>query len=165
MTTTDSLDAEWIRGDSLGLPIPAHSEALSSGGAQFLTEAFRATGAIDSDNRVSDVVECREISGGSTGRKLLLGVQYERPGPNLHSELFVKFSRDFSDSRRDAARFQMEREARFALLSREPEFPIAVPACYFSDFHHASGTGILITQRVPFGSDGVEPLYPKCLDQ
>ena len=34
---------DWIRGDSLGLDIPAHSEALRVGGPEFLTRAFRAT--------------------------------------------------------------------------------------------------------------------------
>lgn len=160
----DETDIDWSRGDSLGLDLPAHCDSLKSGGTEFLTRAFRAAGAIDKGNRVTRITECREIDGGSTGRKLLLGVQYEQPLPGLHTDLFVKFSRDFSDQRRDAARFQMEREARFALLSRDPDFPIAVPACYFSDFHHGSGTGILITERVPFGIGGVEPLYPKCLD-
>jgi hypothetical protein len=58
----------------------------------------------------------------------------------------------------------MEREVQFALLSRSPGFPIAVPTCYFSDYHQASGTGILITQRVRFGSGDIEQHYDKCLD-
>jgi len=93
-----------------------------------------------------------------------LGVQYEKPSPQLHNDLFVKFSRDFDDEHRDAARTQMELEVLFALLSRDPNFPIDVPACYFSDFHHESGTGILITQRIPYDINGVEPHYPKSLD-
>ncbi len=155
---------DWARGDTLGLEIPAHCEALQAGGKEFLTRAFRAAGAIARDNSVCSITGFTEISGGSTGRKLQLSVQYEKPATGLHTDLFVKFSRDFDDAHRDAARYQMEREARFALLSRSPEFPIAVPACYFSDFHHDSGTGILITRRVPFGRSGVEPLYPKALD-
>jgi hypothetical protein len=58
----------------------------------------------------------------------------------------------------------MELEVRFAALSRTEGFPIAVPRCYFTDFHHESGSGILITQRVLFDQDGVEPHYVKCLD-
>lgn len=155
---------DWISGDALGLDIPAHSAALQSGGADFLTRAFQLSGALPLDNRVVHISECREIEGGSTGRKLLLSVEYEKPSSNLHTQLFVKFSRDFDDEVRDQARSQMELEVLFALLSRSPEFPIAVPVCYFSDYHHASGTGILITQRIPYGVDGVEPQYPKCLD-
>lgn len=155
---------DWIRGDMLGLDIPAHSEALRAGGIDFLTRAFRAAGAIGEDNRVTGVSEFREIAGGSTGRKLLLSVHYAKPSPALHTELFVKFSRDFDDPLRDRARIQMELEVLFALLSRSPDFPIAVPTCYFSDYHRESGTGVLISQRINFGTDGNEPHYPKCLD-
>jgi hypothetical protein len=155
---------DWIRGDSLGLEIPAHSESLRSGGEAFLTQAFRATGSLSEDNRVTRITQLEEISGGSTGRKLLLCVEYAQPSPGLHTDLFVKFSRDFSDERRDQAKTQMELEVLFALLSRSPEFPIAVPVCYFSDYHHETGTGILITQRIRFGTEGIERHYPKCLD-
>jgi hypothetical protein len=158
----DRLD--WVRGDVLGLDIPAHAQALLQGGAAFLSRAFRAAGVLAEDNGVRCIRESRELAGGSTGRKLLLSVGYERPAPGLHGELFVKFSRDFDDPRRDAARTQMEREVRFALLSLRPEFPIAVPACCFADYHQASGTGILVAQRVAFGSGGIEPQYTKALD-
>jgi hypothetical protein len=155
---------DWIRGDRLGLDIPAHSDALRNGGPDFLTRAFHASGALAADNRVARISRCEECPGGSTGRKLLLSVEYAQPCAQLHGDLFVKFSRDFSDKLRDRARVQMEREVQFALLSRSPEFPIAVPTCYFSDFHEASGTGILITHRVPYGRGIIEPHYEKCLD-
>ncbi len=155
---------DWIRGDALGLDIPAHADALRAGGTGFLTRAFRAAGTIAQDNGIAQITRFREISGGSTGRKLLLCVTYVKPSPELHTDLFVKFSRDFDDELRDAARIQMELEVRFALLSRSPGFPIAVPVCYFSDFHHESGTGILITQRIGFGEGGIERHYPKSLD-
>jgi hypothetical protein len=45
-------DSEWVPGDMLGLPIPAHSEALRIAGKSFLTDAFRASGALATDNRV-----------------------------------------------------------------------------------------------------------------
>ncbi len=153
-----------VRGDSIGLDIPAHGEALHAGGAAFLTRAFQASGSLPLDNRISRITEFKEIEGGSTGRKLLLSVEYEKPAPDLHTNLFVKFSRDFDNEVRDQARSQMELEVLFALLSRSPEFPIDVPVCYFSDYHHDSGTGILITQRVGYGENGIEPQYPKCLD-
>lgn len=155
---------DWVRGDSLNLDIPADTHALLAGGAVFLTKAFHAAGSLSDENRVVRIAECREISGGSTGRKLLLSVEYEKPSPDLHMNLFVKFSRDFDDEVRDQARSQMELEVLFALLSRSPEFPIDVPVCYFSDYHHESGTGILITQRIGYGFDGIEPQYSKCLD-
>lgn len=155
---------DWIRGDSLGLDIPAHSESLRSGAEAFLTKAFHAAGSLSEDNRVARISEFKEIRGGSTGRKVLLSVEYEKPSPGLDTDLFVKFSRDFADEARDQAKSQMELEVLFALLSRSPEFPIAVPICYFSDYHRESGTGILITQRISYATEGIERHYPKCLD-
>ena len=154
----------WVPGDMLGLDIPAHSEALRAGGADFLTNAFRASGALAADNKVARITQFEECPGGSTGRKLLLSVEYERPASHLHTDLFVKFSRDFDDEIRDRAKIQMELEVRFAALSRFPGFPIAVPVCFFADYHRETGTGILITQRVAFGRGGIERHYEKCLD-
>ncbi len=58
----------------------------------------------------------------------------------------------------------MEPEVRFASLSRAAGFPIAVPRALFGDYHRQSGTGILITERIRFGSNGIERQYHKCLD-
>jgi hypothetical protein len=156
--------ADFIRGDSLGLEFPTHSKSLEAAGTTFLTRAFRASGALPDDNSVTNISKLKEVLGGSTGRKALLSVQYAKPSPDLHSDLFVKFSRDFDDKRRDQAKSQMELEVLFGLLSRSPDFPIAVPICYFSDYHHDSGTGILITQRIAYGTDGIERHYAKCRD-
>jgi hypothetical protein len=103
--------------------------------------------------------------GGSTGEKLLLCVEYAHPEPHLHTELFVKFSRDFNDPIRDErGKHEMEGEVRLAATSRLPGFPINVPTVYFADYHHESRTGILITERILFGRGGIEPHHPKCLD-
>jgi hypothetical protein len=58
----------------------------------------------------------------------------------------------------------MAPEARFAPLSRQPGFPIAVPAAYFADYHAASGTGLIITESIGYGEHGIEPHRRKCLD-
>ena len=110
----------------------------------------------------SAVTELTEFRGGSTGRKALLSVEYDRG--DLPADLFVKFSRDFDDAARDGGRTQMEFEVRFALLSQTPEFPIVVPTCLFADYHAPSGTGLLITDRIPYGDSGIEPHYDKCMD-
>jgi hypothetical protein len=146
------------------LPIPAHAAALCEGGAEFLTAAFRASGAVGADNRVTRITQFDEVRGGSTGRKLLLAVEYEKDIAGLHRELFVKFSRDFDDPIRDRGRTQMADEVRFAQLSRAPGFPVAVPACYYADYDVVSGTGVLISERIAYGRNGIEPQYGKCLD-
>ena len=157
-------DLDWVRGDLTGIMIPAHSAALRAKGEAYLTDLFRAYGVLDENNRVRKITEFQDWPGGSTGRKLNLSVSYEKPSPHLHGELFVKFSRDFSDPVRDQAKRQMQSEVRFAKLSRAADFPIAVPACYFADYHAESGTGILITQRIAYGQGATERHYEKCRD-
>ena len=149
-------------GDDTGIELPIGPEELAHGGRTFLTAALRAYGTLTPHNSVTAVTELREVSGGSTGRKALLSVSYERPG--APSELFVKFSRDTTDPRRDRGREQMRPEIRLAALSRQPGFPITVPRTVFADYHRNTGTGILITERIPFGQNGIAPQHHKCLD-
>lgn len=154
----------WVKGDMMGLLIPEDSHALAQGGTDFLTRALRAAGTLDDDNCVTAITQFEECSGGSTGRKLLLSVEYKNSAAQLHKELFVKFSRDFDDVIRDRLKDQLEPEVRLAIVSQEPAFPIAVPTCLFADYHRASGSGMLITERIPFGTNGYEALLEKCLD-
>jgi hypothetical protein len=153
-----------VRGDATGLSIPAHAESLRVAGAAFLTEAFHKFGSLPADNRVVRIAHFEAFGGGNSGHKVFLSVEYEHPQPGLHTDLFVKFSRDFKDAFRDRRRHELEAECRFANLSRLPGFPIQVPVAYFADFHSWSGTGLLISQRIAFGRDGIEPLLPKCRD-
>jgi hypothetical protein len=39
-----------------------------------------------------------------------------------------------------------------------------VPHPWFADFEQASGTGLVITERIRFGEGAIEPLHPKCMD-
>jgi hypothetical protein len=155
---------DFVRGDTTGLAIPAHADALRIAGAAFLTDAFRKFGALSANNRVARITRFESFRGGNSGHKLLLSVEYAHAEPGLHTDLFVKFSRDFADGFRDRRRYELEAEVHLAELSRLPEFPIRVPVACFADFHHESGTGLLITQRIAFGSNGIEPLRPKCMD-
>ncbi|MEZ0352237.1 hypothetical protein [Mycobacterium sp. pR1184] len=158
------MDSRWVTGDQSGLTFPADPAALRDGGARFLTDAFRVSGVLTDGNVVAAVPAFTEIGGGSTGRKVMLSVEYADEATGLHTDLFVKFSRDFADPIRDRGKTQMEPEVRFASLSRTPGFPIAVPSALFGDYHRDSGTGILITERIMFGGNGIEPQYHKCLD-
>ena len=149
----------WVIGDHLGLSMPADPDALRAGGTAFLTDAFGAYGV---DNPVTRITQFDDVPGGSTGRKVLLRVEYAKPGPRTH--LFVKFSRDFDNPVRDRGKTQMESEVLFAGLTREPGFPITVPATQFADYHRDSGTGLLISERIQLGANGIERQYHKCLD-
>ena len=155
---------KFVRGDTTELAIPADGEALRTAGESFLTEAFRAFGSISAHNRITRITRFEPFRGGNSGEKLLLSVEYLHPEPDLHTELFVKFSRDFTDAFRDRRRHELDAEVRLAALSRLPAFPIRTPAAYFADFQRESGTGILITQRINYGGGNIEPLHHKCRD-
>jgi hypothetical protein len=157
-------DKRWVAGDIHGLQIPADIESLLSGGAEFLTRAFRAQGALGADNRVRRIVESAEFFGGGTGRKLVMTVEYEVSERSLPVRLFVKFSRNFDNEVWDRGRFMMVSEANFAVLSSSKDFPVAVPYCLFADVESASATGLIITECIAYGRDGLEALYPKCMD-
>jgi hypothetical protein len=155
---------DWVEGDMLGMKLPAHAAALEDGGADWLTAAFRASGALPADNAVSAITRAVELSGGGTGSKLRLSVDYAWPDGSLPTDLFVKFSRNFNDAIRDNARHHLASEVRIGALSSLPAFPVAVPKCMFADYHEATGTGILITETIGYGQDGLEPHRGKCMD-
>lgn len=159
-----AIDTRRVVGEIFHLAIPADAETLLSDGARFLTDAFHTAGALAAGNSVSRIVEAKEFMGGGTGKKLLLTVAYDMPTLNLPERLFIKFSRNFDSELSDRARFMMISEANFAVLSRSPEFPVAVPACLFADIEPNSGTGLIITECISYGSKGVEAAYPKCMD-
>jgi hypothetical protein len=153
-----------VPGDTTGLIIPAHPDALRTAGADLLTGAFRAYGSLSPDNSVVRITRFEPCLAGSTGQKVFLSVDYAHPQPDLPPAFFAKFSRNFTDAFRDRRRYELESEIRLSELSRLPGFPIRVPVPYFGDFHRESGTGLLITRQIDFGSDGIEPLRPKCMD-
>lgn len=155
---------DWARGDIFGFDFPAHPEALKSGGPEYLTRAFRTSGALGGDNSVTHITGLDEWLLGGTGVKALLSVIYERDVPGLSRDLFVKFSRNFQDRVRDGGRYHMPPEVRLANLSREPDFPIPVPKCFYADIQQDTLTGIIITERIAYGQGAIEPHHPKCMD-
>ena len=154
----------WVIGDRSGFEFPADPDTLRSAGPAFLTTALHAFGVLPQGNRITAITRFQECLGGSTGRKVLLDVRYARPADGLPTELFVKFSRDFDDSRRDRGKSQMELEVAFGALSAGTALPVTVPLCLFADYHRESSTGMLLTERISFGASGIEPHYDKCLD-
>ncbi|OBK15977.1 hypothetical protein [Mycobacterium asiaticum] len=153
----------WVTGDAFGQLMPMDPDTLRCGGTEFLTWAFRAYGVLGEHDSVVAIPEVRDFGGGSTGRKAALSVRYLHEN-GLPADLFVKFSRDLTDPIRDRGKTQMESEVRFAALSSAPGFPIEVPRVLFADYQRETGTGILISERIPFGSNGIERQYHKCLD-
>ena len=153
-----------VAGVNTGIAFPTTLENLLEAGPEFLTQAFRATGALAQDNAVTAIHASREFHGGGMGRKLWLDVAYARADPALHSQLFAKFTREFGDPLLDLFGPLMEPEVRFALLSCQPGFPIRVPRCYFADYSADPLCGLLITERVPYGLANVLPCPEKGMD-
>ncbi len=153
-----------VRGEQTGVMFPVTVENLIEAGPEFLTRAFHAVGALEPDNRVTAITATKEFFGGGMGRKLQIDVTYEHPRAGLHERLFAKFTREFGDPLRDLFSPVMRPEVRFALLSRRDDFPIHVPRCYFADYDPETLSGLLITERVPYGEQGVEPALEKCMD-
>src|ERR1700739_2214776 len=98
----------WVTGDRFGLAFPADPAGLRSGGTRFLTDAFRAAGVVGRDNSVTRIKQFREFAGGSTGRKVAMAVEYDKAAAGLHTDLFVKCSRDLDNPTRDRGKTQME---------------------------------------------------------
>lgn len=153
-----------VTGTGTGLAFPTSVENLLAEGANFLTRAFRASGALAPDNAVTAITGWQEFFGGGMGRKLWLDVAYARPDPGLHTRLFAKFTREFGDPLLALFGPLMEPEVRFAQLSRRPGFPVKVPCCYFADYSPDPVCGLLITERVPYGEGPVLTCPEKGMD-
>ena len=151
-----------VAGDATALALPATPQDLIALGPDWLTDAFRAFGSLDEDNAVTAIAASADCHAGNSGDKLRLTLDYARPGPER--DLFVKFSRCPADPFRDRRRMELEAEVRLAQLSRHPAFPVAVAPAWFADFHHESGTGLLISSTIRFGEDGILPERIKCHD-
>lgn len=165
MTTHPAPMFESFAGDRTGFAIPAHPDALRDVGADFLTRAFRSFGSLAASNAVARITRLEHCPGGSTGQKMFLSVEYAKPDPALHTDLFVKFSRDFTDIRRDdPGRFEMRSEVPFMWLARQADFPIAVPRPYFADFDDESGSGLIVTEQIAYGEGSIEAHRRKTLD-
>jgi hypothetical protein len=153
-----------VTGAQTGVSFPTSLDHLLDQSSEFLTRAFRATGAIGADNAVTAITASKEFFGGGMGRKLWLTVNYAREEQGLQQDLFVKFPREFGDPLRALFGPLMEPEVRFALLSMRPDFPITVPKCYFADYDPATISGLLITERIHYGTAEIEPCPEKCMD-
>ena len=152
---------DFARGDATGTPVPAHPDALLAGGPELLTRAFHAYGSLAADDAVVAITRSEAVGGGNSGLKLALTIRTARGAEHA---LFAKFSRDLTDPFRDRRRGELEAEVRLADLSRLPAFSVAVARPWFADFAAASGTGVLITDRIAFGAGPVLPLRTKCRD-
>ena len=88
-----NLPGEWYH-----LPLPNDLEELNSPkfGAEWLTQAFQASGRLPLDNAVVAIESFNEMelqgldAQGGAGEKAIMAVKYAKPDPSLHTTLFVK---------------------------------------------------------------------------
>ena len=139
--------------------MPAHPEALRQAGAEWLTARLpRLWRAGRRQCRLRGSRHCEGFAAGNSGDKLLLDVDYACPDPALHTRLFVKFSRCLGDPFRDRRAHEWTAKSASPRCRAIPAFPVAVARPYFADFDPASGNGVLITQRIAYGEQGIEPV-------
>lgn len=153
-----------VPGEATGLPFPTSIAAFEADAAGFLTRAFHAQGVLGRDNRVTEVTRIEAFAGGGMGPKLKLDVAYERDEPGLHRKLFAKFPRAFDDPLRAIFAPVVEPEVRLYRLSGSASFPVRVPRLYFGDYHGETASSLLVTERIDYGTDGIEPCHDKALD-
>jgi hypothetical protein len=150
-------------GDCYGLEFPFTFELLREFGAEFLTAAFRAAGAISQDNRVTEIVDLKPLAIPGASENAFLTVAYAHSEPGLHTELFVKFpprhvEHKFALSAMSHGEIEMMR------LSRQGSFPVDVAKYYYGDFCSHTSNCALITERIKFGVPPIEPAHRKGYD-
>ena len=151
-----------VVGDHSGLRFPVSYAVLEQGGAARLGELFHGLGTLSADNSVTAITHWAEFLWRRHGpqdrhRRQLC------PQRGAADAAVREVHPSFGDPLRELFSPVMDPEARFALLSRRPDFPIAVPRCLFADYNAAHKTGLLITERLPYGEEGIERALEKCV--
>jgi len=156
-----------LPGDSYGVDIPPNLDALERLGANWLTKAFRAAGTIPEDNMVKRIVKFKRLpmttkdAAGGAGAKAFLTVEYEKPDPQLHTELFVKLPWDTVGTKETGGdalwRYKisgvsdMEYGECTVYHFLGPLFPFKIPKWYFADICRSNTNYILVTEKILFG--------------
>jgi hypothetical protein len=150
-------------GDHYRLEFPIDLAGLRKAGPAFLTAAFQASGVLSRDNCVTDIVALDKLDIRGASENGLLTLAYARNEPGLQTELFVKFPPGDAHHKYGLLRLS-NGEIEMGRLSRERQLPVTTTQYYFGDYSSYTGNYILITERVPFGVDPVEPAYRKGYD-
>eukprot|EP00413_Alexandrium_margalefii_P050036 CAMPEP_0204610872 /NCGR_PEP_ID=MMETSP0661-20131031/61730_1 /ASSEMBLY_ACC=CAM_ASM_000606 /TAXON_ID=109239 /ORGANISM="Alexandrium margalefi, Strain AMGDE01CS-322" /LENGTH=736 /DNA_ID=CAMNT_0051622699 /DNA_START=74 /DNA_END=2286 /DNA_ORIENTATION=- len=168
-------------GDRFGMKFPHNLEQIASKeyGAEWMTKAFHASKVLPADNRVKRIVSTKQLGGGGAADKGLVVVEYEKPSPELHEKLFMKFPYPMEGARRSdrmnsSVMLQQDCMEVDALRLLEAYLPFRVTKYYFSDISHKTSNFIVLTEFVNYGSTQkklsdfvpfeIEPPYEKFLD-
>ncbi len=151
-------------GDHYGLAFPISLDALREAGAEFLTAAFHASGVLATDNRVTKLTRLDSLEHNGASDAALLSVEYATPSPGLHEDLFVKVSPP-DLQRKFTVAAMAQGEVAINRRTATGPFPVPVARYYFGDYCGRTSNFLLITERIPFGRDPIEPAWSKGYEQ
>lgn len=155
----EQLVNQQLPGEHFGIIFPHSMELFQEMGVEFLNDAFHLAGTLPEDN---SVVALKEVIGlsldpsageamGGAGQKLLLRVEYAKPNPDLHTELFVKIPHPFTTKNQrwqvscrdlcDEGEIMFNRVVASAL-------PFLTPKYYFGDINRTTTNCCLITEKL-----------------
>mmetsp|Transcript_47238 Transcript_47238/g.113310 ORF Transcript_47238/g.113310 Transcript_47238/m.113310 type:complete len:731 (+) Transcript_47238:119-2311(+) len=148
-----------------GLDFPFNEEMLMQFGAAWLTRAFHAAGTLEADNAVTRVIRepTIKVTTGNNGSKFLFEVEYKKPSPDLHTQLFAKVPHPFDGTTKtdrlstSVHKQPMEFEELNTSRLLEGTLPVKIPKYYFADISNETSNFILIVERVSF-ADRIDSL-------
>lgn len=152
-----------LPGDTYGLEFPLSLAMLERFGPEFLTRAFHASGVMGADNRVTAILSMKPIEVMGASENALLTVAYARDDPAMATDLFVKMP-PADTARKFGLAGMSHGEVQIAQLSQKGIVPVETAKTYFADYCTHTANYILITGKIAFGVDPIEPAYRKGFD-
>lgn len=163
----EEMSVKNLPGHFSGLRFPHNTEQLKSFGPTWYTEAFHKFGTLPKDNRVTKIVSVEQLphsgfdAAGGAGHKAFITLEYARPDPTLHTQLFAKFPWDYFESltgktyRMQLSTYaDMDSAELLTSMCCEHLFPFRIPKLYFCDINRDTTNYMLIVERIPFGRRG-----------
>lgn len=165
-----------------GLEFPWSEELLKEFGPKWLTDAFRAAGTLDKNNKVTQVImEKRiKITAGNNAGKFLFEVKYAKNLQHLHTKLFAKvpfmMTPATKTDRLSSSVYKQPMDLCEINTYRlfEAALPMKTPKYYYADISNETSNFILITERIPYAEISsrkpqlqpfeIEGPYDKCKD-
>eukprot|EP00416_Gambierdiscus_australes_P014614 CAMPEP_0171069494 /NCGR_PEP_ID=MMETSP0766_2-20121228/9181_1 /TAXON_ID=439317 /ORGANISM="Gambierdiscus australes, Strain CAWD 149" /LENGTH=574 /DNA_ID=CAMNT_0011525883 /DNA_START=60 /DNA_END=1781 /DNA_ORIENTATION=+ len=159
---TQNLPGHWSE-----MTFPHNTKQLMEFGPEWYTEAFHKFGTLPPDNSVTKIVKVEQLphsgfdAAGGAGHKAFITVEYAKPDPELHTELFAKFPWDFFESE-VAKQYRMQISTYSdadsgelqAYIFMEHLFPFRIPKLYYCDINRKTTNYVIISERLFFGKRG-----------
>jgi len=162
-----------LPGDFHGIKFPHSPEQLQEWGPEWLTKAFHTTGSIPKDLKVVKFTSFRVLAGdttkvtenkddgdwGGAGRKVLLGVEYDREAPEVACEFFIKLPHELTPkSERFKCSVTLNNDfpaVTFSVMCLT-SLPFRTPLCYYADISRDSTNFIIIYEKAYYADRGTK---------